>query len=100
MKTLNCICGKRIKVQSGILGLTKRFPQIVYICECGMAYIPKNFGGIIFDKQFQKDRTTPEILTPDEYQEYKREELKVARGVNLTTEEAIIEISANQPPKN
>ncbi|HZJ40858.1 MAG TPA: hypothetical protein VFD16_01170 [Candidatus Saccharimonadales bacterium] len=96
MKKVNCNCGRNIEVRGGIVGLTKRFPQEIYICECGTAYIPTTLGCLVFNRTFQENNAEPEVLTKDEYQKYKEEELKVAKELGLRPEEAIIEIPAKE----
>lgn len=99
MKIVQCQCGRTIEVRGGIWGLQSRFPQLVYLCPCGTAYIPEGLGCRGFHGI--EDMGKPKILSPSEYAEWKEKELKVAEELkdnpylNLDNpKEAIIEIPA------
>lgn len=96
MKKVNCNCGRKIEVRGGVVGLTNRFPQEIYFCECGIVYIPETLGCLVFNRTFQENNAEPKVLTNNEYQKYKEEELKVAKTLSFRPEEAIIEIPAQE----
>lgn len=99
MMQVQCVCGQKIEVVGAVAGYRRRFPQEIYLCQCGVAYLPEDLGcmgvgllglsGINDDNFFQ-----PTALSPVEYRDYKREELEAATRLNIASQKAIIEIMA------
>jgi len=100
MKTVECGCGKKIQVRGGIAGLTMRFPQEVYICACGVAYLPEHIGCMIYDSQYQEDSANPRVLSPVEYALFKAKETRHAERIcGFKPENVFIEMVAAEQPK-
>lgn len=95
VKTILCQCGKTIRVLAGVGGYRYRFPQTVYLCPCGMAYLPQEMGCMAVGL---KEYGEPKVLSANEYATYKAEELKVAAAVadhiGVPTDQAFKEILA------
>lgn len=95
MKRINCLCGRTIEVRGGVFGDPKPFPQEIYICACGYAYIPQNLGCCVMSWDGNgSDLGEPEILSQAEYTERKKEILYAATQASFPTDKAVVEIVA------
>ena len=70
MKTVNCNCGRKIKIGDNIVGLNiteLMNPTEVYVCTCGTVYIPVHLSCM----SPRVDDDDPIVMTPKDFLNHK-----------------------------